>query len=146
MSWITPTTADVTTEFTERELAVIQNVQGALTSNLPAILARVVDEARENIRSGGTALDDVTTTIPRGLVNDVIAIARWRLLISIPQLKALQSEARKEEYDRAIKKMESIATGKFKVEPAAGGSVGSGMIEEVQPGNSGNSREELERL
>jgi phage gp36-like protein len=146
MSWITPTTADVTSEFTERELAVIQNVQGAIASNLSAILSRVVDEARDNIRSGGTTLDDTTTTIPRGLVNDVIAIARWRLLISMPQFKALQSEARKDEYDRAIKKMEAIAVGKFKVEPIAGGSVGTGLIEEVQAGNSGNSREELTRL
>jgi hypothetical protein len=125
---------------------VIENVQGAFESNLPAVLGRVVDEARDNIRSGGTTLDAVTTTIPRGLLNDVIAIARWRLLISIPQFKALQSEARKDEYDRAIKKMESIAIGKFKVEPAAGGSVGTGLIETTQEGNSGNSREELNRL
>lgn len=144
--WITPTTADVTSEFTERELAVIQSVQGALTSNLDAILGRVVDEVRDNIRSGGTTLDTTTTTIPRGLAGDAIAIVRWRLLISMPQFKSLQSEARKDENDRAIEKQKLIAIGKFKVEPVEGGSVGSGLIEEVKAGNTGNSREELNRL
>ena len=136
MAWITPTTADVTSEFTERELAVIQNVQGAPTSNLGGVLGRVVDEARDSIRSGGTTLDTVTTTIPRGLLGDVIAIARWRLLISIPTLKALQSDARKEENDRAIKKLELIATGKFKVEPVAGGSVVPASSKKCRPGTA----------
>src|SRR3954466_16176322 len=117
MSWVIPTIQDVTSEFTERELSVIQSIQGAVSSNLPAIVTRVIAEVRENIRAGGKPVDETNlSTIPSGLVNDAIAIARWRLLISAPQFKALQTDVRKEQYDLALKKMEAIASGKRGVE------------------------------
>jgi hypothetical protein len=148
MSWITPTANDVASEFTAREQSVIQSIQGAVSSNLPAILTRVVDEVREAIRAGGKPVDEVTTTtMPRGLVADAIAIARWRLLISMPQFAQLQTPVRKEEYDNALKKLELIAAGKRGVESPTGiGASMGGMIDTAQEGNSGNSREDLSRL
>lgn len=120
MSWITPTADNVLSEFTQRELSLVGNLQGVAANNLEDVLGRVVDEVRENIRSGGKAVDPVATTIPRGILSDAIAIARWRLLVSIPQLKALQSDARKDEYTRAMDKLQRISQGKFIVESPSG--------------------------
>lgn len=145
--WITPTTTDVLSEFTASEAATIQNIQGTGSSNLQAILSRVIDKVRGAILAASKPVDTVSaTTIPKGLVDDAIAIARWRLLISAPQLKVFQTDKREKANDDAVKKLDLIAAGKFGVEPPAGGSVGTGLIEEVQAGNSGNSREDLNRL
>ncbi len=116
MSWATPTADDVLSEFTQQEIDQIKKIQGA--ANLPGILARVVAEIRDYIRSGGYALDATDeTTIPLGLHNDAITLARWRLLIALPQAKNLQSDARKEATERAEKKLLLIADQKFSVEP-----------------------------
>lgn len=147
--WIAPTTDDILSEFTQRELAVIQAIQGAPLSaaNPDSILSRVVDEIRDNIRSGGTVLDADPATLPRGLISDAVVITRWRLLVATPQLKQFQTDERKDEYDRAMKKQERIAERKFFVEPAAGGPANlGGVVETAQEGNSGNSRGDLSRL
>ncbi len=116
MSWAAPTADDVMSEFTTQEADTIKKIQGA--SNLPGILTRVVAEIRDYIRSGGYALDLTDeTTLPLGLHNDAITLARWRLLISLPQLKTLQSDGRKEATERAEKKLLLIADQKFSVEP-----------------------------
>lgn len=146
MAWITPTTADVLSEFTASEAATIQNIQGAGSSNLQAILNRVIDKIRDAIIAAGKSTDETATTIPRGLVDDAVAIARWRLLISAPQLQSFQTEARKDANDKALTKLDAIAAGKFGVEPPAGTSTGTSTIETVQEGNSGNAREDLKGL
>ena len=126
-TWTTPSAADVMSEFTPQEAATIKGIQGA--SNLPGILARVVAEIRDYIRSGGYALDTTDeTTIPLGLHNDAITLARWRLLISLPQLKTLQSEGRKEATDRAEQKLLLIADQKFSVEPPDSATAGTAKI------------------
>ena len=136
-------------EFTASEAAAIQNIQGAVSSNLAAILSRVINEVRENIRAGGKPVDpNSSTTIPSGLFSDAVAVARFRLVISVPQFAMMKTDSRKDEYDRAMKKLDNIALGKYGVEDPTGtvGASRGGMVDTVQDGNSGNAREDLERL
>ena len=116
MSWKTPTPDDVLSEFTPQEVDAVKKIQGA--SNLPGILTRVIAEIRDYIRAGGYQLDLTDeTTLPLGLHNDAITLARWRMLIALPQLKTLQSEGRKEATDRAEKRLVLIAQQNYAVEP-----------------------------
>ncbi len=126
MSWEILTTEDVLSEFTVQEAASIRNLQGGSGSgsgapflNIDFIVINVIDEVRGYITAGGYALDDVSDprTIPTGLFEDAIAIARWRVLIAVPMFKQLQTEERKLAFEAALKKLLLIAEGKFFVEP-----------------------------
>lgn len=122
MSWSSITTDDVLSEFTPDEAASLRTIQGAQADpvdNLPLILARTVAEVRDYIRSGGYALDTTSTTLPLGLHSDAIAIARWRWLISMPQLKSLETDVREKAFKRALAKLDKIAGSNFAVEPPA---------------------------
>lgn len=118
MPWTASTEADVLSEFTPEESAIIQAVQGAV-DNLPAVLARVVAQLRDAIRSGGYALSDDETTIPLGQHDEVIAVARWRFIASLPSLPSLATEARKQLYLDALEKWKAIAKQEYAVEPPA---------------------------
>jgi len=127
-TWTAPSANDVLNEFTPVETAALQKMQGG-TSNLAAIFARVVAEVRDSIRSGGYLLDaESASTLPLGLHNDAILIARWRWLISIPTAKALQTKEREDAANKALEKLGKIANQKFAVEsptaPAGASSAG----------------------
>jgi len=124
MSWEILTTEDVLSEFTMSEAAAIRQLQGSGTgsglpfANIDLIVAHAVDEVRGFISAGGYAIDLILdTTIPIGLFEDAIAIARWRLLIATPSFRQLQTEERRLAFDEAMKKMFLIADQKFFVEP-----------------------------
>lgn len=122
MSWSSITADDVLSEFTPDEAESLRTIQGAEADpvdNLPLILARTVAEVRDYIRSGGYALDTTGTTLPLGLHSDAIAIARWRWLISMPQLKSLETDVREKAFKRALAKLDKIAGSNFAVEPPA---------------------------
>jgi hypothetical protein len=55
-------------------------------------------------------------TVPDQFRPDIIAIIAWRLLLSYPSLKSLQTDARKDAFTRASEKITDVANGKFKVE------------------------------
>jgi hypothetical protein len=118
--WSAIATTDVLQEFTPAEAAALNAIQNA-TSNLAGVLTRTVAEARGSIRAGGYALD-ADGTIPDQLRSHVIALARWRWLISFPQLKPLQTEFRKAAAEEATKKLDQTANQKLNVEPPAGAS------------------------
>jgi hypothetical protein len=124
MPWETLTTDDVLSEFTPNEAATLRNLQGAGSgsgppfTNIDIIVARSIDEIRGYIQGGNYAVDETDdSTIPRSLFADGIAIARWRVLISAPQLRQLQTEERSKAFDAAIAKLNLIAAQKFAVEP-----------------------------
>ena len=120
MSWLTLTAADVTDQFTEIEAATIDAVQSDSGSKLPGIVAKVIAQVRGDIRSGGYDLDSSSTTIPDGLHNDAIAVARWKLLATLPSSEEIQSKERKAENDAALTKFARIASSKYSVEPPTG--------------------------
>jgi len=114
MAWNSIAAADVLAEFTPVEQATLQNIQGA-TGNLAGILTNVVNAARGAIVAGGNQLDQAGT-IPDQLREDVIAIARWKWLISFPALKNLQTDQRKEAATEAQKRIDGVSAGKPKIE------------------------------
>jgi hypothetical protein len=88
MSWATLTEVDLKTAMTslEREIFGKTVVDGALTDRVPGI---------------------DTTMIPLMTHHHALAIARWRVLTSIPKYNP--GEPRKEEYTEAIKFLEGLA-------------------------------------
>jgi len=119
MSWLPITSDEVLQEFNPKEVAAITNIQGA-ADNLTPILLRVVNAARACVLAGGGQVDQ-PGTIPDQLRNDVITIARWRWLISLPQVnETIQSKNRRDDYDASMKRLDEVAAGKVKIElPAA---------------------------
>lgn len=123
-AWEVFTTEDVLNQFTIQEAAAIRTLQGSGSGsglpfeNLDIKTAHIVDEVRGYIVAGGYAVDQVfDNTLPTGLFEDAIAIARWRYLISVPSLKQLQTEERRLAFEAAIKKLMAIAEQTFFVQP-----------------------------
>lgn len=115
MSWNTITAADVTNDLTPVEVATLQGLQES-TANLDNILTNVVNAARGAIVAGGNQLDQ-PGTVPDQLRADVIAIARWKWLISLPDLgEGFQSKTRKDAHDDAQKRLDGVSMGKPKIE------------------------------
>lgn len=113
-SWNTIEPSAVLEEFTPAERAQLANIQGG-ADNLTAILARVVKKVRGDCLRGGNRIGPADT-IPDSISEDVIAYARWRWLVSIPQAKAMQTPERKALYDDARDVFADIASGDPKVE------------------------------
>ena len=109
MSWTTITSDDVLSEFTPIETAALQNIQG-VTDNLDVIVTRVLKKIRSMIKGGGNQLDQTGNTIPDGLVEEAIAMARWKWITSFPALKFLASDARKTANDDAMERLQNIAS------------------------------------
>jgi hypothetical protein len=94
VSWRSISTNEVLAEFTPQETASLDRIQGVATS-LAGILDRAVNSAWDSIRAGGNTAGPAGT-IPDQLRSQVITIARWKWLVSFPQLKMLQTDARKQ--------------------------------------------------
>jgi len=115
MSWSTIAEADVLSEFNSAEQTAIVAQQGAI-DNLGAILTRVVNATRSSVLAGG-GQQDQPGTVPDQLREEVIAIARWRWIISLPKIdETLQSESRKQAYVDAVARLDKVAEGKIKIE------------------------------
>jgi hypothetical protein len=111
MAWIRATSEDVMSEFTPSEQSAIG---GMVEDNtIDAIVARTTMEVRDAVSSGGYPLDSDEDSIPGGLVNALISIARWRLLVSAPSFKQLQTEERHDLYKDALEKLNLIAQRKI---------------------------------
>ncbi|MDD5349501.1 MAG: hypothetical protein PHQ12_04745 [Chthoniobacteraceae bacterium] len=115
MSWQVLTADAVPDQSNPAEAAAFVKLQGK--NSVPSVLAAVVAEIRDDIRAGGYPLDTDETKLPFGLHNDAINIIRWRILISAPQLKLLQTEARSAAAERSEKKLERISAQKWAPEP-----------------------------
>lgn len=123
MAWEQLTTEDVLSEFTIAEASSLRTLQGSGSGsglpflNIDEIVGRVIDEVRGYIEAGAYDLDPISNTIPLGLFEDAIAIARWRYLIATPALLQLQTKERQKAFDDAIAKLTLISKGQFAVEP-----------------------------
>ena len=122
MSWRAIETTDVLGELTAAEASKLQAASGDETK-LAEILSRTVAAVRGSISASGYRLD-AAGTIPDQLRLDVVAIARWRWLISFPALASLQTDARKADHERAQDRLDQIARGEFPIEAPAAASAG----------------------
>lgn len=125
MAWSGLTDQEVLDEFTPQEKATLNAIQGS-TATLARIVGRAIGETRGAVQGGGYPLGE-SGTVPDALRSDVIALARWRWLISFPSLKALQTKERKDAYDDAREKLEKVSQQKFSIEsPTDSGASQSG--------------------
>lgn len=92
-AWSPLTTDEVTSEFTPAEMNALNNIQ-ASAGSLAQICTRVTELIRKAYTDGGRELGDAGT-VPEGEKTRAIALARWRLLISFPALKSMQTPERK---------------------------------------------------
>lgn len=114
MAWNVLTSRDVLDEMSPGEAATVKAIQGA-SDLLPRFVLRAVNECRGAIEAGNYPLGP-DGTIPDGLASDVIAIARWRWLISLPQLVKLQTKEREQAFKDAQEKLKLATQQKFAVE------------------------------
>lgn len=113
MPWNTITNADVLNEITPIEAALIQNQFGGTSGvavNLAPILSKVINEARGMIKAGGNQVDQSAATVPDQLADALVRLARWRWIISLPQLKTMQTPDRKQAAADAEKRLANIAS------------------------------------
>lgn len=120
MAWRQLTITDLKGALNANELDSYSSAQS--DAHLPAraegILANVVQQIREDIAS--YELNDLsveTDYIPEGYHYHALAIARHRLLSSLPYFEV--TEARELEYKEAIKFFDSVASGKRRPEKPA---------------------------
>lgn len=118
MPWNAITDGMVLEEFTPQEQAALKGIQAQ--DALPKIIGRVVSNIRGKIAAGGGDLGE-EGTVPDTLLTEAIDIARWRWLVSFPQMKAMQTDARKSAYDAAMKMLEQVAKGDITVESPTSG-------------------------
>jgi hypothetical protein len=114
MAWLTPTSDAVLGGMAPQEVSAIQSVAGQ--DVLDDIVSQEVAEIRGYIRSGDYELATDTSQIPDSLLTDLIAICRWRLLNTIPELQRFTTPAREKDYEDSVKKLRSIADQQFSIE------------------------------
>lgn len=110
MSWRTITTTDVEAELAPQEVSSINAIRGNAT-DLAGILSKVVRKVRSQIKAGGNQLDQTGDTIPDSLVEEVIAIARWKWL-NLPGLERFKTKERKDAADNAEATLKEISSNK----------------------------------
>jgi len=110
MSWRAISTDQILAEFNSTEQELLQDAQESTTA-LAQILA---DTVAEFISAMTAAQYNVNTdgTVPDYIRRHVMARARWGWLLAFPQLKQLQTDARKAAADDAVKLLEAIAQRK----------------------------------
>lgn len=105
-------------EFNSDEQSGLEAIEAAganATDKLSAITLRQVRSARGSIVAGGNPLGP-EGYVPDQVIPDVIAIVRWKWLVSFPELKKQQTKDRKDAHDEAVKLFRDIAKGEIKVE------------------------------
>ena len=114
MDWVTITSSDVLAEgFSATEQAALT---AAGNSGVGVILTSAIGEWRGVIEAADHDLDADTTKVPPSCKPHIIAQVRWRWLISLSQLKQLQTEERKQAAERADEILDAIAEGDRAVE------------------------------
>lgn len=119
MSWNTLSVAQALAEggFSAAEKSALDAQAGASAGTLSDTLTNIIQTVRGVILAAGTELG-ASGTIPDSLRMDVVALVRWRWLIAFPQLKALQTQDRKDAAEKAEERLDEIAAGDRRVEPA----------------------------
>jgi len=117
-NWITLTEADLLSSLTESERVDFGTTDAPDTpgDRVPQLLSDLVAEIRGYIATcTQNQLSADATLIPRSMRANALAIARFRLLITVPNYQP--GEARQLEYDNAIKYFGQVALCKFRPEP-----------------------------
>lgn len=96
---------------------VMQTGEADLAPTVDSVLANLTAEIRGMIATWSpNTLSADASLIPPSLKARALAVARWRILTSVPNYEP--DDARKLEYEAAEKVLQLVATGKFRPEPA----------------------------
>jgi len=112
MPWIALTEEHVLEGLSTVDLDALRKIQqapGALDP-MPGILARTASEVQGYVATRYPV--GQAGTVPDQLLSAAAAIARWRLLGSLP-IRQLSTEHRKGEYDDAWSRLRDVSAGKF---------------------------------
>ena len=118
-AWVTLTTNDVLAGLTlrEREDFATTSVDAAVPDRLEALLADLTAEIRGYIATWPqNSLSADPAKIPPSFRARAVAIARWRILVSVPEYDP--GDARKLEYEAAEAFFRRVTDGKIRPEPA----------------------------
>ena len=116
MAWSTVSAATVKPRLTATELTALQTLDlpSGITDALADLITQVVDEVRGYIQSGGNNLG-AAGTLPSRLVSAAITIVRYRLATRLP-IGVTMTDARRREYEDAMKLLDRVANGGFAIE------------------------------
>jgi hypothetical protein len=118
MNWITVTPADLLSSLTESERTRFGTTSAPTVpgDRVPQILSDLVAEVRGYIATcTQNQLSQNVTLIPQSMRANLLAIARFRLLITVPGYQP--GDARKAEYEAALKYFAQVASCKIRPEP-----------------------------
>ncbi len=108
MPWRTIEVSDVLDRFTPAEQSTVAAIQGNSTA-LQDVISDAVSQAQAMIRAGGNQVDQ-PGTVPDQLRPQVIAVALWEWISSIPAAKMLCTDQRKDLYEAAQKRLAEVAS------------------------------------
>ena len=117
--WVALSVFNLLSAMTDREVEDFGkvSVKVSVPDRVTPILADLVNEIRGYVGSHSrNTLSADPLLIPSEFVAKAMAIARWRVLTSIPGYKP--GEARKDEYDKADAFFTSVAKGTIRPRPA----------------------------
>ena len=134
MPWNPIATQNVLDRFTPAEQSAVAAIQGGAGTSLQNILNDACSQAQAMILAGGNEIDQ-PGSVPDQIRPQVIAIALWEWISSIPGAKQLCTDERKGLYDRAQKRLEAIASQdpqREKIEPPQTPSAVPGAVGQAQ--------------
>jgi hypothetical protein len=117
--WVELTVDDLLSAMTDREKEAFGKVSTTLSvpDRVIPILADIVQEVRGYIGSNSTnTLSADPLLIPAEFKGKALAIARWNVLVSIPNYNP--GDARKDTYDKADAFFLAVAKGSIRPRPA----------------------------
>jgi len=116
MAWATIIVDDLKAGLAGAELEALQSAALATGQSdpTPEIIAQVIDLVRGYIAAAGVTLG-TGATIPSKLKTSALAIIRYRICSRLP-ISSLLTDARKQEYQDALRLLEQVAAGRFRVE------------------------------
>jgi phage gp36-like protein len=119
MAWVTLIVGDLKQRLAGAELESLQTAALADGQSDPVgeTLAQVIDEVRGYIAAAGVTLG-VGSTVPSKLIVTTLNLARYRICSRLPVASFL-TESRKQEYQDALRLLEQVAAGRFRVEEPA---------------------------
>lgn len=117
MAWRALALSDIQTGLSAQEMTSCQTfaLQAGQTDPTPYVIAATMDEVRGYIAASSLVVLGSEGTIPDKLIDAAIRIAVWQLVKRFPT-KLLATEARRSDYQDAIRLLKDVATDKFRVE------------------------------
>jgi phage gp36-like protein len=116
MAWQSVNSDTFKPRLSSAELTALQagHLPDGVTDALSDLVTQVVDEVRGYVQAGGNTLG-VAGTLPSRLVSAALSIVRFRLATRLP-VASLSTDARRREYEDAMRLLERVAEGRFAVE------------------------------